>query len=214
MFRVYEIFSSIQGESTFAGVPCFFIRFAGCNLNCRYCDTRKARPFDAGKDMTQEQLVAAAVESGLNLVELTGGEPLMQKNVSALAAELIRLGKTVLMETNGSCDCSVLPPEVHRIIDYKTPCSGEESAMLEQNFRSLRPHDQVKFVIADDTDYECAVRCLKRFDLTAQTPHILFSPAWGSDLRRLTERIVHDKLPVRLNLQFHKIIWGADSEGV
>ena len=97
--------------------------------------------------MTQEQLVAAAVESGLNLVELTGGEPLMQKNVSALAAELIRLGKTVLMETNGSCDCSVLPPEVHRIIDYKTPCSGEESAMLEQNFRSLRPHDQVKFFV-------------------------------------------------------------------
>ncbi len=214
MFRVYEVFSSIQGESTFAGMPCFFIRFAGCNLNCAYCDTRKARPFDAGKEMTQDQLIAAASESGLNLVELTGGEPLMQNDISALAAELIRLGKTVLIETNGSRDCSVLPPEVHRIIDYKTPCSGEEAAMQEQNFRSLRSHDQVKFVISDDRDYECAVQCLTRFNLTAQTPHILFSPAWGSDLRRLAERIVHDKLPVRLNLQFHKIIWGGDSEGV
>ncbi|MBO5201477.1 MAG: 7-carboxy-7-deazaguanine synthase QueE, partial [Lentisphaeria bacterium] len=151
---------------------------------------------------------------GLDLIELTGGEPLMQKDVPALATELIRLGKTVLIETNGSRDCSVLPQEVHRIIDYKTPCSGEEAAMLEQNFRSLRHHDQVKFVIADDTDYDCAVRCLEHFNLTAQTSHILFSPAWGSDLRHLTERIVHDKLPVRLNLQFHKIIWGADSEGV
>ena len=182
MFRVYEMFSSIQGESTFAGVPCFFIRFAGCNLNCRYCDTLKARPFDAGQDMTLEQLVSAADDSGLDLVELTGGEPLMQKNLPALAAGLIRLGKTVLIETNGSRDCSVLPQEVHRIIDYKTPCSGEEAAMLEQNFRSLRHHDQVKFVIADDTDYDCAVRCLERFNLTAQTSHILFSPAWGSDL--------------------------------
>lgn len=214
MFRVYETFSSIQGESTFAGCPCFFIRFAGCNLNCDYCDTVKARPFDAGCDMTQEQLVATVLGSGIDLVELTGGEPLMQKDVPGLAAELIRLGKTVLIETNGSRDCSVLPPEVHRIIDYKTPCSGEEASMLEQNFRSLRPHDQVKFVITDDTDYNCAVRVMEKFDLPAQTGHILFSPAWGSDLRRLAERIVHDKLPVRLNLQFHKIIWGADREGV
>lgn len=214
MFRVYETFSSIQGESTFAGCPCFFIRFAGCNLNCDYCDTIKARPFDAGNDMTTEQLVAAVQDSGLDLVELTGGEPLMQPEVPALAAELIRLGKTVLIETNGSCDCSVLPPEVHRIIDYKTPCSGEERAMLEENFRRLRPRDQVKFVITDDTDYACAVRCMEHFRLSDQTPHILFSPAWGSDLRRLAERIVHDKLPVRLNLQFHKIIWGPEREGV
>ena len=214
MFRVYETFSSIQGESTFAGCPCFFIRFAGCNLNCDYCDTAKARSFDAGIDMTLEQLLDAAANSQLDLVELTGGEPLMQKDLPLLAAGLIRLGKTVLIETNGSRDCSVLPPEVHRIIDYKTPCSGEESAMLEQNFRTLRPHDQVKFVVTDDNDYACAVACMERFKLAEQTPHILISPAWGSDLRRLAGRIVKDRLPARLNLQFHKFIWGPDSEGV
>lgn len=214
MFRVYELFSSIQGESTHAGKLCFFIRFAGCNLRCAYCDTKKAQSPDSGKDMTADGIIAAVQESGIDLVELTGGEPMLQPDVARLAEQLIALGKTVLMETNGSKDISTLPPEVCRIIDWKGPSSGEEAKMLEQNFRSLRPSDEVKFVIADDTDYRAAVAVIRKFDLPRQTKNILFSPAWGSDLKALTEQIIRDRLPVRLNLQFHKIIWGADAEGV
>lgn len=216
MFSVYETFASIQGESTFAGVPCYFIRFAGCNLRCAYCDTVKAQSADAGKTMTADELLTLVKEQsgGIDLVELTGGEPLLQKELPQLAEQLIAMGKTVLIETNGSMDVSVLPEQVVRIIDWKGPSSGMETQMLESNFRALRFRDQVKFVIADDADFDAAVAVIRKFDLSVQTPHILFSPAWGSDVKRMAERIVAERLPVRVNLQFHKYIWGPTVEGV
>lgn len=216
MFSVYETFASIQGESTYAGVPCYFIRFAGCNLRCAYCDTVKAQDTDAGKPMTEDELLALVKEqsAGIDLVELTGGEPLLQKELPRLVEGLTAMGKTVLIETNGSVDISLLPEQVVRIVDWKGPSSGMESQMLESNFRALRPRDQVKFVIADDADFDAAVAVIRKFDLSAQTPHILFSPAWGSDVKHMAERIVAERLPVRVNLQFHKYIWGPTVEGV
>lgn len=216
MFAVYETFASIQGESTYAGLPCFFIRFAGCNLRCAYCDTVKAQEASAGKMMSENDLLKLVEENakGIDLVELTGGEPLLQRDLPLLAEKLIAAGKTVLIETNGSVDISALPEAVVRIVDWKGPSSGMEPEMLESNFRILRPRDQVKFVIADDADFDAASAVIRKFDLPSQTAHILFSPAWGSDVKRMAERIVTERLPVRVNLQFHKYIWGPTVEGV
>ncbi len=216
MFAVYETFASIQGESTYAGLPCFFIRFAGCNLRCAYCDTVKAQEASAGKMMSENDLLKLVEENakGIDLVELTGGEPLLQRDLPLLAEKLIAAGKTVLIETNGSVDISALPEAVVRIVDWKGPSSGMEPEMLESNFRILRPRDQVKFVIADDADFDAASAVIRKFDLPSQTAHILFSPAWGSDVKHMAERIVTERLPVRVNLQFHKYIWGPTVEGV
>lgn len=215
MLNVYETFSSIQGESSFAGRPCFFIRLAGCNLRCAYCDTKKAWTEESGRPETVENLLKRADASGLELVELTGGEPLLQPETPVLARRLIETGKTVLVETNGSMDWTVLPPEAHVIIDWKTPCSGMSPEMLESNFTRLRPHDEVKFVIADETDYKAAADVIRRFRLEEQVNHILFSPAWGSDMKSLCGWIVRDGIRnARLNLQLHKFIWGPDAEGV
>lgn len=216
MFAVYETFASIQGESTYAGLPCFFIRFAGCNLRCAYCDTVKAQEASAGKMMSENDLLKLVEENakGIDLVELTGGEPLLQRDLPLLAEKLIAAGKTVLIETNGSVDISALPEAVVRIVDWKGPSSGMEPEMLESNFRILRPRDQVKFVIADDADFDAALAVIRKFDLPSQTAHILFSPAWGSDVKRMAERIVSERIPARVNLQFHKYIWGPTVEGV
>ncbi|MBR2427856.1 MAG: 4Fe-4S cluster-binding domain-containing protein [Lentisphaeria bacterium] len=213
--RIYETFSSIQGESSYAGKPCFFIRLAGCQLNCKWCDTRKARSFDSGTEMTVSQLLALANQAAIPLVEITGGEPLMQKNVIPLCQALLDAGYTVLMETNGAADCSVLPDGVIRIIDYKTPSSGEDHAMLDTNFQTVRNCDEVKFVISNRQDYECAVKVLAKFDLEKRCANVLFSPAAGiMDSAELVKWILEDHLQVRINLQFHKIIWGAEAEGV
>ncbi len=214
MFRVYEMFSSIQGESSFAGRRCFFIRFAGCNLRCLYCDTQKAQTAEAGTEMDIETLVQAADRSGDDCVELTGGEPMLQAETPELARRLLALGKTVLIETNGSIELSGLPKGVHAIVDYKGPSSGMEAYMSDKNFRSLRRTDEVKFVISDNTDFDRAVEIIRKYRLDEQVDNILFSPAWGSDVRAMTERIVREKLPVRVNLQFHKYIWGPETEGV
>lgn len=215
ILRVYETFAGIQGESTRAGMPCFFIRLSGCPLRCAWCDTLKARPFEAGEDRSVSSLVREALESGIPLVEVTGGEPLAQKSSPELCRRLLASGLRVLMETNGAEDCSVLPEGVIRIVDMKTPSSGESGKMLEKNFRTLRPCDEVKFVICDRRDYDFACEAITGFGLAAQTPNILFSPAFGTmDMPKLCEWILHDRLPVRINLQFHKIIWGADAEGV
>lgn len=215
ILRVYETFAGIQGESTRAGMPCFFIRLSGCPLRCTWCDTLKARPFEAGEDRSVSSLVREALESGIPLVEVTGGEPLAQKASPELCRRLLASGLRVLMETNGAEDCSVLPDGVIRIVDMKTPSSGESGKMLEKNFRTLRPCDEVKFVICDRGDYDFACEAITGFGLAAQTPNILFSPAFGTmDMPKLCEWILHDRLPVRINLQFHKIIWGADAEGV
>ena len=215
ILRVYETFAGIQGESTRAGLPCFFIRLSGCPLRCAWCDTLKARPFQAGKDRSVSSLVREALDSGIPLAEVTGGEPLAQKETPELCRQLLSAGLQVLMETNGAEDCSVLPEGVIRIVDMKTPSSGESGKMFPGNFRTLRSCDEVKFVICDRRDYDFARAAITGYDLARQTPNILFSPAFGTmDMPKLCEWILHDRLPVRINLQFHKIIWGADAEGV
>lgn len=215
ILRVYETFAGIQGESTRAGMPCFFIRLSGCPLRCAWCDTLKARSFEAGEDRRVSSLVRETVESGIPLAEVTGGEPLAQKGTPELCRQLLDAGLQVLMETNGAEDCSVLPEGVIRIVDMKTPSSGESGKMLRKNFLTLRSCDEVKFVICDRRDYDFARQAITEYGLAAQTPHILFSPAFGTmDMPKLCEWILHDRLPVRINLQFHKIIWGADAEGV
>ena len=212
---VYETFSSIQGESSYAGIPCFFIRLAGCPLRCAWCDTRKAQDPAAGRLRTVEDLIREADEAARPLVEVTGGEPLAQEHTADLCEGLLRAGHTVLIETNGAESVSRLPEGVVRILDFKTPSSGMERAMLPENFRTLRPCDEVKFVIADENDYVFAKRILTEYRLPSQIRNILFSPAFGlADGRKLCEWILRDRLPVRINLQFHKIIWGPACEGV
>ncbi|MBQ9338214.1 MAG: 4Fe-4S cluster-binding domain-containing protein [Lentisphaeria bacterium] len=214
--RIYETFASIQGESTRAGIPCFFIRLAQCNLRCSYCDTKRAQTLQNSREAALEELVEAAEQSGLDLVEITGGEPMLQADaVCELSQQLIRNGHTVMIETNGSCDLSVLPPEVIRIVDWKTPSSGESEKMFLPNFNLLRPIDEVKFVLSDENDYRFALEKIREFRLAEQTPNLLFSPVYGAlagaDLVRW---MLRDHAPARLNLQIHKYIWDPAREGV
>lgn len=211
---IYETFSGIQGESTHAGRPCFFIRLTGCNLRCSYCDTKKAQKIGSGSKRTIDSLLKEAENSGIRLVEITGGEPMLQKGTPDLCRRLLAAGFEVLMETNGSVDLSPLPDGIKRIIDWKTPSSGESEKMLDSNFRTLHPHDEVKFVIAGRGDYEASVRTMKKFDLASHAT-VLFAPVFGSiKPETLVEWMLADRLPARLNMQLHKIIWGPDAEGV
>ena len=214
--NIYETFASIQGESTRAGVLCFFIRLAQCNLRCSYCDTKRAQTLRNSRQMSVEQLVEQADLSGIDLVEITGGEPMVQtEGVCELAKQLIAHGHTVMIETNGSCDLAPLPPEVIRIVDWKTPSSGESDKMFLPNFSSLRPIDEVKFVLMDINDYYFALEIIRQYHLAEQTPNLLFSPVYGvmsSD--DLVQWMLRDHVPARLNLQIHKYIWGPFREGV
>ncbi|MBO4649055.1 MAG: 4Fe-4S cluster-binding domain-containing protein [Lentisphaeria bacterium] len=214
--KIYETFASIQGESTRAGIPCFFIRLAQCNLRCSYCDTKRAQTLQNSREIEVRVLVEAAVRSGLELVEITGGEPMLQaEGVCELAEGLIRQGRTVMIETNGSCDLSPLPPEVIRIVDWKTPSSGEDARMYLPNFSSLRPQDEVKFVLSDEPDYRFALEKISQYRLAEQTPNLLFSPVYGAlPGAELVEWMLRDHAPARLNLQIHKYIWDPDREGV
>jgi len=215
ILRVYETFSSLQGESTWAGLPCFFIRLAGCNLSCRYCDTLSARDLAAGREMTVAELVALAKSSGLALVEITGGEPLLQTGTPALCRALLATGVRVLLETNGSLPFGRLPAGVIRIMDVKCPGSGESSRLHRANLAALRPQDEVKFVLTDRHDYEYARRMIRRHQLHQKTTNLLFSPAWAQlDSEELAAWIMADRLPVRLQLQLHKLIWGPECVGV
>ena len=214
--KIYETFASIQGESTRAGIPCFFIRLAQCNLRCSYCDTKRAQTLQNSREISVAELLAEAELSGLELVEITGGEPMLQsEGVCELAEGLIDHGRTVLIETNGSCDLTPLPPEVIRIVDWKTPSSGESDKMFLPNFSALRQIDEVKFVLSDETDYRFALEKIERHHLAEQTPNILFSPVYralaGADL---VQWMLRDRVKARLNLQIHKYIWGPLREGV
>ena len=213
---IYETFSSIQGESTRAGIPCFFIRLAQCNLRCSYCDTKRAQTLRNSRETATEELLCLAEQSGLELVEITGGEPMLQAEaVCELAKGLIRNGHTVLIETNGSRDLAALPPEVIRIVDWKTPSSGESEKMFLPNFRSLRPVDEVKFVLSDERDYRFALEKIAQYRLAEQTPHVLFSPVYGAlSGADLVQWMLRDHVRARLNLQIHKYIWDPDREGV
>lgn len=212
---VVETFTSIQGESSHAGRPCHFIRLAGCNLDCSYCDTPNAKAREQGRRFSFEQILATARASGFKLVEITGGEPLTQPETPALCAMLLEKGFEVLLETNGTISISQLPREVRKIIDCKTPSSGMTQHNNYDNYRLLEPHDEIKFVIADRNDYDFAAGIIQRHALSDRPERVLFSPAWGMiDPRSVAEWIVADRLPARLNLQLHKLVWGAHASGV
>lgn len=209
--KIAEIFSSIQGESTFAGLPCTFVRAAGCNLHCSYCDTPYAR--EGGTELTTEQVLRAVKESGLSLVELTGGEPLLQEESYRLMEHLLDEGYRVLLETNGSISLEGVDNRVVKIMDIKCPGSGMCGHMAFSNLRRLGPDDEVKFVISDKNDFDWTVKIIGDYGL-ADRCSILVSPV----LSRLkpsaaAEWILERKLPVRLQIQLHKVIWPEKSAG-
>ena len=211
--QVAEIFKSIQGESTWAGVPCVFVRLAGCNLRCRYCDTTYA--YDGGSPMSVSQILDRCASLGGPLVEITGGEPLVQEACPALAACLIDTGYTVLVETNGSLPITRLPAGAIRILDVKCPGSGCADSNLWSNLDAIARRDEVKFVVTDRTDYEWSRDVVQRYDLSARCNAVLFSPAFGAlEPRDLAAWMLADQLNVRFQLQLHRYIWPADQRGV
>lgn len=210
--RVAEIFKSVQGESTLAGRPCVFIRLTGCNLDCGYCDTRYARR--GGREMGLDAVLSKVRRLRGRLAEVTGGEPLLQAATVPLMRKLLAARYTVMLETNGSLPLNRVPKGVIKIVDVKTPGSGQGNRFLPANLRFLNPGDEVKFVLTGEADYRFARRFVARHRL-AQKCACLFSPALpGLNPARLAEWIVRDNLPVRLNLQLHKILWPAKKRGV
>jgi 7-carboxy-7-deazaguanine synthase len=212
MVRVTEIFHSIQGESTFAGRPCVFVRLTGCPLRCAWCDSDYA--FYGGTEKSIDDILAQVREYGCRLVEVTGGEPLAQPNAVPLLSRLCEEGFTVLLETSGAVDTSLIDSRVHIILDVKCPGSGMMERMHWPNVDRLRCQDNAKFVIRDRTDYEWAKTVVARYGLIDRC-QVLFSPVFGVlDPRHLAEWILADRLPVRLQLQMHKHIWAPDMRGV
>ncbi len=210
--KVCEIFASIQGESTYAGVPCTFVRTTGCNLRCSYCDTVYA--YDEGTELSEDEVVGKIDEIGLRTVEITGGEPLLQDGVFPLVKRLLDRGYLVLIETNGSRDMSGIDARAVIILDVKTPGSGMSDSLLMSNLSCIKGKDEVKFVIADRRDYEWAKTFAEEHSLTRRC-QVLFSPAFGMmDPRELSKWLVSDKMEARLNLQLHKYIYGPDLRGV
>ena len=213
MLTVNEIFHSIQGESTFAGEPCVFVRLTACDLRCSWCDTPYA--FYEGRKMSIDEVITQVERFACSLVEVTGGEPLLQADVYPLMLRLLASGKTVLIETGGHRSIEHIPEGVVRIMDVKCPGSGENEKMDWANLARLTSADQVKFVIQDRTDYEFARDLVAREGLTLRVAAVLFSPVHGVlDPRLLAEWILEDRLPVRLQLQAHKYIWSPDTRGV
>jgi 7-carboxy-7-deazaguanine synthase len=210
--RISEIYASIQGESQYAGLPCTLVRTTGCDLRCVYCDTTYA--FVGGRDMSLEEILAEVKRLALPFVLLTGGEPMLQTEMPALAGRLLSEGYRVAIETSGAHLLDSLPAAVLRIVDVKTPSSGESQRMQWSVLEGLRPCDAVKFVLSDESDYRWSVDHVSRLGLAAQT-EVLFSPVYGRlDPRELIAWIVRDRLPVRVNLQLHKYVWGASTRGV
>jgi 7-carboxy-7-deazaguanine synthase len=213
VLTVNEIFHSIQGESTHAGRPCVFVRLTACDLRCSWCDTPYA--FYEGRKMSLDDVMAAVDAYGCSLVELTGGEPLLQKDAYPLMERLLASGKTVLVETGGHLSVANVPPAVHKIVDVKCPGSGEAHRMDWSNLERLSPTDEVKFVVRDRTDYEYARAVVSRHELDRKVGAVLFSPVHGVlDPRTLSEWVLADQLPVRVQLQVHKYIWDAETRGV
>jgi 7-carboxy-7-deazaguanine synthase len=210
---VSEIYQSIQGESTWAGVRCVFVRLTFCDLRCNYCDTEYA--FYEGKKQMLSEIVELVRSFGCPLVEITGGEPLLQKNVLPLMSMLADAGHTILLETSGAHDISKVDPRVHRIMDLKTPGSGQVEKNLWSNIDHLTKHDEVKFVMGSREDYEWSCDKVQEFDLTKRCHAVLFSPIFGRiDPRQIVEWILADKLSVRFQLQMHKFIWTPSQRGV
>ncbi|HKB81126.1 MAG TPA: radical SAM protein [Thermoanaerobaculia bacterium] len=211
MLRVTEIFHSIQGESSHAGRACAFVRLAGCNLRCRWCDSEYT--FTGGDRMAVDEVVTRVKDYGCNLVEITGGEPLAQPEALDLIRRLCDARFEVLVETSGSIDITPVDRRATIVLDVKCPGSGESESNRWENLLKLKPHDEIKFVIADRVDYDWARQVIDDRNLSRWT--VLFSPVWGElDLKSLAEWMLADRLPARLQTQLHKHIWGAEARGV
>ncbi|HWW82422.1 MAG TPA: radical SAM protein [Vicinamibacterales bacterium] len=213
MLTINEIFYSIQGESTRAGAPCVFVRLTGCDLRCVWCDTPYA--FHEGRRLSVDEVVEAVKGFGCPLVEITGGEPLLQEDVYALMNRLLEEGHTVMLETGGHRSIVRVPPSVLKVVDIKCPGSGEADQNDWSNLERLQPHDEVKFVISDRADYDFAREIIRRHDLAKHAAALLLSPVHGVlEAKTLSEWMLGDHLPARLQLQIHKYIWSPDQRGV
>jgi 7-carboxy-7-deazaguanine synthase len=210
---IHEIYASIQGESTFAGLPCTFVRTTGCNLRCSWCDTTQA--FYGGTRMSRADVLARALATGTELVELTGGEPLLQPGVVPLMKELCDAGRTVLIETSGEADVSKVDPRVHKIMDLKAPGSGESARNRWTNLDHIGQRDELKFVLANRVDYEWMRDAIRTRELARRTPNLLASTVFGKlATKELIGWVLEDKLPVRVQLQMHKYVWAPETQGV
>ncbi|HVQ41620.1 MAG TPA: radical SAM protein [Vicinamibacterales bacterium] len=213
MLTVFEIYESIQGESTHAGRPCVFVRLAACDLRCAWCDTPYA--FSGGTKKSVDDVLKEVGAFGARVVEITGGEPMLQREVTVLMQRLLDAGHEVLLETGGHIPLDDVPEAVVAIVDVKCPGSGESAKMHWPNLEQLSPHDEVKFVIADRVDFEYACDVVKRYDLTARAAAVLFSPVHGAlKPDELARWILAARIPVRLQLQQHKYIWDPSTRGV
>jgi 7-carboxy-7-deazaguanine synthase len=223
--QISEIYLSVQGESSYVGLPCIFVRLTGCDLRCTYCDSAFA--FTGGERMPLEEITEKVNALDCKLIEVTGGEPLLQKSVLPLMKRFCDDGKTVLLETNGAHDISKVDSRVVRIVDFKCPSSGEESRNLISNLDHLRLQDEIKFVVGSREDFEWARDEVRRSSLSKKVKTILFSPAFktmaapgqtkgheGLDSKLLVQWILEEKLPVRFQLQAHKFIWEPAAKGV
>jgi 7-carboxy-7-deazaguanine synthase len=224
--QITEIYASIQGESTFAGLPCIFVRLTGCNLRCSWCDSEYT--FTGGRKMSADEVFAeVGKHPAIKLVEITGGEPMLQeRELVPLMQRLLDAGYTVLLETSGERPLANVPAAVHKIVDVKCPHSGAADTFNPENIATLTPRDEVKFVISDRADYEFAREFARQHDLAARVAAVLFSPAFRKDAagrtaenamldpRQLTEWILADGLNVRLGLQLHKFVWEPTTKGV
>lgn len=211
--RITELFLSIQGESSHAGRPCSFVRLTGCPMRCVWCDSEYT--FTGGERMSFDEIFAKLDEFGCNLIEVTGGEPLAQKNVFPFITELCDRGHEVLIETGGFVSTEQVDKRASIVLDVKCPASGESERNHWQNLERLRAeHDEVKFVVADLADWEYATDIIEKHDLVSRTKEILISPVHGIDMRPLAEAVARSGLRVRFNLQLHKYVWGADVHGV
>ena len=210
---VNELFLSIQGESTWAGLPCVFVRLTACDLRCSYCDTAYA--FTEGTRRPLDEVLAGALAFDCPLVEVTGGEPLLQPATLPLLSALCDAGRTVLLETSGAHDISHVDPRVHRILDLKTPGSGECARNLWSNLDHLTARDELKCVIGSREDYEWAREQVRTFELPRRVRAVLFSPVFGRiDPKEIVHWLLADKLNVRFQLQLHKIVWDPHLRGV
>jgi 7-carboxy-7-deazaguanine synthase len=216
--RITEIFHSLQGEARSVGRPTVFVRLTGCPLRCSWCDTEYA--FHGGQKLSLDEILARVAEAGTNLVEVTGGEPLIHPGAFTLVSRLLDHGYTVLVETSGAIDVAPLDPRAHKIMDLKCPGSGEVSRNLWSNIDHLTARDEIKFVVKDRTDYEWLRAVIRERDLDGRLQRgelraLLISPVWDAvDFRELAEWVLEDHLPVRFQIQLHKLIWGAHVHGV
>ena len=226
--QITEIYKSLQGESTYAGLPCVFVRLTGCNLRCSWCDTEYS--FYGGKKVTPEQVLdeVQSLSPDRGLVEITGGEPMLQeRELVSLMQRMIDSGYKVLLETSGERPLEAVPAEIVKIVDVKCPDSGEADTFRIENLKALQPHDEVKFVISGRGDYEFARDFTHRHDLAHSVNAVLFSPAFSKDAsgardasnclldpQQLAEWMLEDNVPARLGLQIHKLIWDPALKGV